>query len=650
MTRWTTRALVGIPFIFFLLLFSLLTLGSCSGSKTIDQNTNKAGGDGNRDDILESARQLLAAPTDLNGCIGATQQLNSYLAQNPERRPAPLTPEVKEFLAKRYELSPEELAEVESTTFTTVDAMALDFALVLRDAVRSLGVEGLTQAEQAGMAFEWVVRQVATREDPAEADLGPLPPEYVLRHGNGSSLERGYVFLAVLQQLDIPGCFLVSPGSSEPWACGALVSIGTDQNAPKQIILFDHRLGLPLPGNLPSEETELSRAYRRALTVPGTKDNREIASLAALRKQPNLLGSLSADEKHRYDVGADQVKSAELHLAPSLLSLAPRTRALQDDLLASLKVRLAVDPQALVAGFGSAEGIDGPDSVRVRHEALGLLRRFVPTDKGGSDKAQRAARMASSRFDRDFRVRAPLPPELLDLSEPAEKAERYVTMSLRHCQFDGKQPRDYLLRGRLKEAVRELTKIIEESSQFRQTVQARPDLKEGFAKWKEAYVADVGALRRAEDEAKRGGSREILEAARRQKEETWKIGQPLLVVLIEGNMAEPRLAQAHYLQALVTHEQAEQAQARADAAKGKADEARATAESAWTNAIGWWETFIQEHPSSPFVPHARLIEARAEAARGHSARARALLEDTRGSMTESDRRARLFLVKRLPEK
>jgi hypothetical protein len=645
MTRWTSRALLGISFF----LLSLLTLGGCSGSSSVVQNATKPAGDGTRDDILESARQLLAAPTDLNGCIGATQQLNSYLGQNPERRPAPLSPAAREFLEKRCELSPEELAEVESTTYSTVDAMYVDFALVLRDAVRSLGVEGMTQAERAATVFAWVVRQMGTREDKAEADLGPLPAEYVMRHGNGTSLERGYVFLTVLQQLEIPGCFLVSPGTSEPWACGVLVSTGTDKNAPKQILLFDHRLGLPLPGTVVAGETELSRAYRRALSVPGSKENRQIATLAALRKEPKLLDSLSTDEKHRYDVGPDQVKNAEVHLAPSLTALAPRTLALQDDLLAPLKVRLAVDPQALVAGFGSAEGVDGPDSVRVRREALNVLRRFVPADKGGSDKTQRAGNMANLRFDTDFRTRDTLPPELLDLSEPADKAKRYVAMSLRHCQFDGKQPRDYLLRGRLKDAAKELHTIIEDSSQYRATLQARPDIKEEFAKWKEVYVAQVGALGKAEDDAKRGGSREILEAARRRKEDIMKAGQPLLVVLIEGNMAEPRLAQAHYLQALVAHEQAEQAQARADAAKSNPDDARRTAESAWNDAIGWWETFIQEHPSSPFVPHARLVEARAEAARGHLPRARALLEDTRGSMIESDRLARLFLVRQLPK-
>jgi hypothetical protein len=634
-----------------MLALSGLVLSGCSGgSSAVNPNTNKSGGDGNRDDILESARQLLAAPTDLNVCIGATQQVNSYLAQNPDRRAAPLTPAVREFLDKRCQASPEDMADVEATTFSTVDAMYLDFALLLRDAMRSLGVEGMTQAERAATAFAWVNRQVGTREAPGEASLGPLPPEFVLRYGSGTSLERGYVFLAVLQQLDIPGCFLVSPGSSEPWACGALVSIGTDKNAPKKILLFDHRLGVPLPGPVASGESELSRAFRRALPVVGLKENREIATLGILGKQPELLGSLSADEKRRYDVGADQVKNAEVHLAPLLTALAPRTRSLQDDLLPSLKVRLAVDPLALVAEFGSAEGINGPDAVRVRREGLGLLRRFVPVDKGGSDSTQRSATLANVRIESDYHMQKTLPPELLDLSEPADRAKRYVASSLQHCQFDIKQPRDSLLRGRLQEAVRELTKIIEESTQFRATLQARPDIKEEFAKWKEAYVADVGALARAEEESKRGVlPRETLELARKTKEDTWKAGQPLIVVLIEGNMAEPRLAQAHYLQALVTHEQAEQAQARADTAKNNPDEARRAAESAWNNAIGWWETFIQEHPGSPFVPHARLVEARAEAARGHTARARALLEDTRGSMTESDRLARLFLVRQLPK-
>src|SRR5207249_575844 len=116
--------------------------------------------------------------------------------------------------------------------------------------------------------------------------------------------------------LGIPGCFLMTAGAAQPWGCGALVPVEGVNEA--QILVFDPRLGLPLPGPKGSAGTELARAYRLASPIAGPDDGRQIATLAALRKQPDLLNALTVDQKLPYDVSADQVKEAAVRLATPL--------------------------------------------------------------------------------------------------------------------------------------------------------------------------------------------------------------------------------------------------------------------------------------------------------------------------------------------
>ena len=97
--------------------------------------------------------------------------------------------------------------------------------------MRSLRLDRLAPREQARACFDWVMRQVQLRDRAGDA----LPPDFVLRRGWGTALERAQIFLAVLQQLGIDGCMLAVPGKpGEPalryWLPGALIG--------KEIYLF----------------------------------------------------------------------------------------------------------------------------------------------------------------------------------------------------------------------------------------------------------------------------------------------------------------------------------------------------------------------------------------------------------------------------
>src|SRR5262245_5448886 len=256
--------------------------------------TAKTGARSSVEDALETAQQTLAKETDPNTCRSALQQINSYLADNPGKRPAVLTAEQVKGLQPRLGLDRSELGEIEGSNYTLLDAHHLARCFLFRDAARSLEVRGLgtgpdgrparpTPLDQATAAFDWAVREVRLQDHPRP--LEPLPAPFAARCGWGSALDRALVFLALLEQVghgssgssDLLGCLVVcpdKPGNTAQllWACGVVANGGTD------VYLFDPRLGLPLPG----------------------RDGKGVATLAEVRKDPGLLAPLNADDKNRY--------------------------------------------------------------------------------------------------------------------------------------------------------------------------------------------------------------------------------------------------------------------------------------------------------------------------------------------------------------
>ncbi len=232
---------------------------------------------------LEPARQSLVRQADLNSCRSALQQINAELREKPERRAPLLKAEQRAWLREQAGLDRGALAEIDGSDYTRLDGHHLDRCLLMRDAAAGLevkGVRGAGAAEAplgwAARAFAWVVREIQLGEHGGE----PVPPAFALRRGWGSALERALVFLAVLEQFGDPdisrpallGCLLYIPnesGSMNFWACGVV----TDDD--KDVYLFDPRLGLPLPGS----------------------KGQGIATLAEVRKQPEILAQLNVGDK-----------------------------------------------------------------------------------------------------------------------------------------------------------------------------------------------------------------------------------------------------------------------------------------------------------------------------------------------------------------
>ncbi|HEV3204025.1 MAG TPA: hypothetical protein VGY77_06570, partial [Gemmataceae bacterium] len=318
------------------------------------------------DDALDSAKDTLRKEVGLKACRNAIQKINGFFSRNPDQKPKPLTDAQREFLVNQVCLEEEELAEVNSTTFTLLDAHYLDLCFLLRDAVRSFGVGDRPALERVEIAFDWVMRQVRLQERDGPAN----PPHLVLRRGWGTSLERAFVFLALAQQQEIDGCIITYPSQrqgqshSRFWVAGVLVD--------KKVYLFDTRLGIPLP----------------------SPQGRGMATLAEVLSHPDPFHALKIDDTHQYDMTPVLAKMAEIHPAFSLSSLAPRMKYLEGLLAANNKVKVASDASALLKKFQDAVtdlGAPVPVAGKFGDPAtpLRLFREFLPPAEGGIDKFQR---------------------------------------------------------------------------------------------------------------------------------------------------------------------------------------------------------------------------------------------------------------------
>jgi hypothetical protein len=611
----------------------------------------------------EQAREIFAKATDATSCRTALQQLNVHLSEHPDQRPGPLTDEVRQLLTDPMQLAltPGQLAEVENGNFTGLDAHHLELCFLLRDAARSLDLEGVPQPEQAGAAFAWVVRQVRL----VDREEGLVSSEFVLRRGWGTARERALIFVALLDQLGIPGC-VQAPGDQQaetlqPWACGALVELPGGHV--KEVVLFDPRLGLPLPGpDDSSGAAGLADAFRAGAPVPLPGDT-PAATFAALRRRPDALKALTVDDKHAYDVPADRLEGSRLYLVAPLSALAPRMAYLQEE-LASVRggARVAYDPAAALKTWTAAAAEQGGKAPEVRfwREAATSLYDFWPPEEGGGDRTQRSGQRGSELVPWNA-----LPQQIVQLpGDPGQRLRALFGQAFAAFDTAAGMPPDLVLRGESDDAARILVQSLDQLRENRDRLQGAPDLDEKLNDWCGKVVDAQAQVNRAQaDVARSGGkdpaARAALEEARAGLEDVWKNGQDVVGVLLGGRAAEVQIPDMTYLLALCKHEQADRLQGQADRARraGRpgADGLARSAKDAWADAGFWWGKYAAE-PAPPYggqaAPRrsspaaARLLQARAHLALGEHDPAVRQLDDLSG-LTGPEQTARLYLARRL---
>jgi hypothetical protein len=577
---------------------------------------------GPADEGLEAARGLLRKETDLKACQAAIQQLNTHLARHPD-------PQLQELVAAERAkgqqqgnllgLDEDELPELYAATFTPLDAHHLDLCFLLRDAARSLNPDELTPRDKAAAAFAWVVRQVQLRETPGAA----LPPQFVLRRGWGTSLERSLVFLALLRQLGLDGGMVFRPApdggkSLYAWIPGALVD--------GDIFLFDTRMGLALPG--PKGDG--------------------IATLRQVRADRDLLGALTVDPAYPYDVTPTQAARAEVHVVFFPSELSPRMRYLEGLLAANNPVRLTGDPVAVKEKFREATRGQGVE-IRLWNRPgdpdtpARVQRRFLPPEEGGGDRTDQKVQALRQLIP--WEKLPPLIPKLR--GEQGQRLAQVFGQMFLEFYTNPRKPHELLLRGRFDEATGAFMQAREGLKKA--ALAYDPDLEKRVTQWSEALFRAQERFRELRQQTPAGQAETDpgVEEAKAEVDRIWQEGQEAMAQLLLGAAGEQIGGETTYYLALAKQEQAERHPARSrQSGRNPSPAAAKEAQTAWQEAADWWDTFAREYPGAQSAAAARTLQAQTLEALGQRPRAIALLAEL-SNLSKLERTAHLYRVRQL---
>jgi hypothetical protein len=596
-----------------------LVLSSRKGNVSSPPNPSRRAGPS--DDILSAARETLQKESGYSSYRGALHQLNTYIDRNPAKKPEQAAD--PETFRKQFGLSEGEWGEVSSSNFTLLDAHYVDLCLLLRDGAYSLGVDGQPPLERAQAAFAWVVRQVQLRESPLPPGLPPAPTQYVLRRGWGNSLERSVAFLAMLQQMGVPGCMIACPVAGGAgllqWIPGALVD--------KEIFLFDTRMGIPLPAS----------------------DGKGIATLRQLRTADKPFAPLAIDAGHSYDVTAEQVRHAEILVAAPLSALASRMKVLDGVLGGRQKLRSFVDGPALMKEFQAAtEGQNLP----VRFWGDNSLRRFMPSTEGGTDDG-RLRQQVMLRLVQGFSI----PPVIQAQFETEEFGNRLASVfwaPFGDFFMDSRGPRELVLRGQLDDASKRLTQA-PAVLRFREALFSMlAPLNDQEAQWVRngTKILSLEGLEQLDVpepsplKVKRWCDRafvaytNFLKSPDEARETAWKVfreGEDDLTSLFLSTIKKPLVAEANYQIALCFHEKAIRLP------NGPRSQI------AWQAAATKWRKYldVREEFAPSAISQAHLLRAEALRMQGDIPAAIAELKEPVSGLSNLEETARLYQIRQV---
>jgi hypothetical protein len=578
-------------------LFALLALTGCTRLPSGSQPPGTGSGTTETTSI-EAIVGPLRKKSDLPTCRTVLQQANAHLSAAPAAMTYRLEDRDAAFLRKSLFLSDDELNEISSVSFTLLDSHHLEQCFVMHDAARSLEVDDAPAEVRATAAFAWVMRQVQL----SDQDKPLIPPLAVLRRGWGTAEQRGLVFLALLEQLDVSGCIVLIPGAGEAWLVGVLTG--------KEILLFDARTGFPV----------------------SSADGRKIATLAQLRVQPKIQVPLDSTGKV---VAPQDARAAGPKLVCSLSAMAPRMRFLEESLCSTYRVRLNCDVHRLYRMFKEFADGAGPESIPVGFlsrsndpdQPVQVLRGFLAPEEGGSDDS----RWRNRQWQLTLTPWAALPPPVRQVPENIEPGIRlrnvFEQPFLDLIQTSG-QPRDLLIRGRLAECVTRLVEIREENQRHLTVLRDEPNLDKELAAWSadaERLHGDLLLARRQAAAVNNPANLAALEQAERQMKAHWEKWDRVREVVLRVG-AVPLAREIDYFLALAKHEQAERAQARLERRAEKPAELAASARESWQSAAERWLQYLDNPVPSWPTAGAFLNRARAMEMLGDRDAARSLLE------------------------
>lgn len=608
---------------------------------------------GEIDDARQAALKILTRQPELKShlapleqCSAAVRQLNNHFHRHPDQLPRPYDEKEGQRLRNEFGLDKDELDEVNSRSFTPLDAHYLDACFLLRDAARSLEIADLPPLERADTAFAWVVRQVRLQERPGDI----LPPAFVARRGWGTSMERSLLFLELLRQVDVDACLIACSEVNKDvramhWLAGVL--------AGKDIYLFDSRLGLPLPG----------------------PDEGSIATLAQAQSQPEVLAQLTVDPSAPYDVTSEQLKKAELYVASPLSALAPRMKHLEELMHGRGNVHLAVDVYALMQKFrDAARSPNVPVRFANRADApstpLRSLRQFLAPEAGGNDSLralslkdnlqgfanpednQQLQLYRRQFFDYDMVPWRDLPARIRGMPCNFELGilPRNVFTNTYLTIYRGQ--RELILRGQFEEATNMLVLYRDLFDQYQRARDGLPENDEEIARWCDnAMNVELFLIRARAAKSAKPETPTELDLAKKAVAELRKNCEQRFAALnfpraLAGSLGERTV----YHLALSKHEYAERLQARLRRPGQTQNETgESAAQEAWRSAADWWSTYLQDYEAALAAASARTLLAQClEGARDRDGAVMAL-ENLSGSLTPLEKTARLYRARQLKQ-
>jgi tetratricopeptide (TPR) repeat protein len=219
--------------------------------------------------------------------------------------------------------------------FPRSDGMALQEAIWLRNVARWARGDQLDDISRARRLFDWTVRniQLEGTPDPQSGErLGQLPWETLLL-GQGTAVERAWVFILLARQQGLEAALLALPDRIDPaqrpprpWAVGVLVR--------GEVYLFDPALGLPLPA---PDGVRLDEA--------GPLDIRP-ATLAQVATDDSLLRRLDLDRDRPYPLESSGLDRVIALIEASPAYLARRMKLVESRLLGGRRVVLSTSATA----------------------------------------------------------------------------------------------------------------------------------------------------------------------------------------------------------------------------------------------------------------------------------------------------------------
>lgn len=176
---------------------------------------------------------IKSAPADL------AVELNRWFTKCGNDNDENLTQDTQ---TQRALLSEEVFNRLQDDRFLPEDAAHVRLSLLAKEIVNQVCVSAENDTQRSMDLFQFVVRNIIliNPESAASAEV-PATPYETLLWGQGSAESRAWTFAVLLRQLRIDAVIIAPKEKPSQWLLGVQIPQGS-------LLLFDFRIGLPIPG------------------------------------------------------------------------------------------------------------------------------------------------------------------------------------------------------------------------------------------------------------------------------------------------------------------------------------------------------------------------------------------------------------------